>query len=119
MSDTKEQAARTEQEEQDAGIQFNAIAQLGKELDEWRAKVGELLVKLDLANLDIRNEIRMRMEIAQNAFLATRSRLRAARADADTNLSSLRLGLEQLMRDLSNALDAAEAVVHRGRQQQP
>lgn len=38
---------------------------------------------------------------------------RDARSDADTNLSSLRSGLEQLLRDLRDAYDAAEAVVRR------
>jgi hypothetical protein len=60
-----------------------------------------------------RDVIRKRLDNTQNVYLAARSRLSDARSDADTNLSSLRSGLEQLLRDLRNAYDAAEAVVRR------
>jgi len=75
------------------------------------------VVQLDLADLDVRDEIRRRLDTTQNVYLAARSRLSDARSDADTNLSSLRSGLEQLLRDLRDAYDAAEAVVRRSRQQ--
>ena len=93
----------------------NAIEQMGQTLDEWRAKIDELMVQLDLANLDIRDEIRKRLDTTQNVYLAARSRLSDVGDDADSNLSALRLGLEQLLRDLRSAYDAAEAVVRRSR----
>jgi hypothetical protein len=107
----------SEQSEVDPDGQRNAIQQFGRTLDEWRSKIDQLMVQLDLADLDVRDEIRKRLDTTQNVYLAARSRLSDARSDADTNLSSLRSGLEQLLRDLRGAYDAAEAVVLRSRQQ--
>lgn len=97
--------------------QRNAIRQFGRPLDEWRSKIDQLMVQLDLADLDVRDEIRRRLDITQNVYLAARSRLSDARSDADTNLSSLRSGIEQLLRGLGDAYGAAESVVRRSRQQ--
>ena len=91
------------------------IERLRHTLDEWRARIDELGVQLDLAALDVRDEIRKRMEITENVYLATRSRLADLGRDAGSNLSSARQGTEQLLRDLQHAYEAAEAVVRRGR----
>jgi hypothetical protein len=117
MPETTSETANTEQTENDAKTRHDAIQQLGRSLDEWRAKIDKLMVQLDLANLDLRDEIRKRLDTTQNVYLAARSRLSEARQDADSNLSSLRLGLEQLLRDLGEAYGAAEAVVRRAREE--
>ena len=75
------------------------------------------MVQLDLVDLDIRDEVRKQLGTAQNVYLAARSQLSKAEGDAETNLSSVRLGLEQLIQDLRDAYGAAEAVVRRARQQ--
>ncbi len=92
------------------------IDQISRTLDEWRTRIDELMVQLDLADLDVREEIRKRVDIAQNVYLAARSQLSDARRDANSNLSPIRQGLEQLLRDLRHAYEAAEAVVRRGRE---
>jgi uncharacterized coiled-coil DUF342 family protein len=115
ISTSEKGAEHTQQMGTDADRQRSAIRQMGRTLDEWRTKIDELMVQLDLANLDIRDEIRKRLDTTQNVYLAARSRLTDVRDDADTNLSSLRLGLEQLLRDLRRTYDAAEAAVRRSR----
>ena len=115
MPNTTQENTGTEQSEDDTEDQRLGIEQIGKTLDGWRSKIDELIVQLDLGNLDIRDEIRRRLDITQNVYLAARSRLSDSKRDADTNLSSLRLALEQLVRDLQAAYDAAEAVVRRSR----
>jgi hypothetical protein len=116
MSGTPEET-RDQHSESGAGGQRNTIQEVGRALDEWRAKIDELMVQLDLANLDIRDEIRKRLDTTENVYLAARSLLSDARHDASSNLSSLRLDLDQLMRDLRYAYDAAESVVRRGQDQ--
>jgi hypothetical protein len=115
MPDTTAENTGTEQSGDDTESQRLGIEQIGKALEGWRSKIDELIVQLDLGNLDMRDEVRRRLDITQNVYLAARSRLSDARRDADTNLSSLRLALEQLLRDLQAAFDAAEAVVRRSR----
>jgi hypothetical protein len=117
MSENTAGEKGSDQSRTDLDGQRNTIQQLGRTLDEWRSKIDQLMVQLDLADLDVRDEIRRRLDTTQNVYLAARSRLSDARSDADTNLSSLRSGLEQLLRDLRDAYDAAEAVVRRSRQQ--
>ncbi len=91
------------------------LQQLGNALDGWRSKIDELRVQLDLADLDVRDEIRKRLDTAQNVYLAARSRLSDAQHDAGSNLGSVRQGVEQLLSDLRLAYDSAEAVVRRSR----
>jgi len=118
ISTSDKGAEHTQQVGTDADRQRSAIRQMGRTLDEWRTKIDELVVQLDLADLDIRDEIRQRLDTTQNVYLAARSRLSDVRDDADTNLNTLRLGLEQLLRDLRRAYDLADAVVRRSRDNQ-
>lgn len=115
MPDTTAETTGTEQSGDGTESQRLGIEQIGNTLDGWRSKIDELIVQLDLGNLEMREEVRRRLDITQNVYLAARSRLSDARRDADTNLSSLRLALDQLLRDLQAAYDAAEAVVRRSR----
>ncbi len=94
---------------------LDLLQQLGKALDAWRTKIDELRVQLDLADLDVRDEVRKRLDVAQNAYLAARSRLSDARSDAGANLNTVRQGIDQLLKDLREAYDSAEAVVRRAR----
>ncbi len=114
MTDTA--AENTGIEESKGESQRPGIEEIGRALDGWRSRIDELMVQLDLGNLDMRDEIRRRLDVTQNVYLAARSRLSDARRDADANLSTIRLALEQLLRDLSAAYDAAEAVVRRSRE---
>src|SRR5665213_2368365 len=82
-------------------------------LDAWRARIDELAVQVDLASLDVRDDLRRRLEVTENVYLATRSRLSDARQDAKTNVAGILRGVEQLLHDLRRAYNDAEAVIDR------
>ncbi len=65
MPDTTATNARTEPSEEDVGGQHLGIEQIGRALDGWRSKIDELLVQLDLGNLDVRDEVRRRLDVAK------------------------------------------------------
>ena len=115
MPNTTAQEQSTEESTVDADVQRRTIQQFAEVLDQWRSKIDVLMVQMDLADLDVRDEIRKGLETTENAYLAARSRLGQA---AESNLSSVRLTLEQLIRDLRSAYDSAEAVVRRSREDQ-
>jgi len=104
--DTNADQAPTETE-------HDTIEKLGHALDEWRARIDELLVQFDLGASNVRDEVRKRLEVAENIYLAARSQLADARHDASSNLDSARQGVEQVIGDLRRAMEAMEAVVRR------
>jgi len=91
------------------------IDRLERLLDEWRGRIDELLVQVNLASKDVSEEARSRAAAAENAYLAARSRLREMPRDAGANLGSLRSGVERLIDDLRRAYDSAQAAIRRGR----
>lgn len=93
----------------------HAVEKLAHTVDEWRARVDELLVQLDLAALNVHDEVHKRLEVAENVYLAARSQLTSARDDLSTNLKLARRGMEQLIADLRRACDAVDTVVRRSR----
>lgn len=117
MPDTTAANTRTDPSKEDAEGQRLGIEQIGRALDGWRSKIDELLVQVDLGNLDIRDEVRRRLDVAENVYLAARSRLSDARQDVDINLGDLRSTLEKLLTDLGAAFESAEAVLRRSREQ--
>jgi hypothetical protein len=86
---------------------------IGRTLDEWRARTDELVVQLDLANLDLRDEVRKSVDAAQNAYLAAHSKLSDARGDARSGLHALQQSLEKLLRDLARTFEETQAAVRR------
>ena len=54
----------------------DTIAVIERTLDECRTRIDELVVQLDLAKLDARDEVAQRLSAAQNAYLAARIRIR-------------------------------------------
>ena len=91
------------------------VERLERVLDEWRAKIDELLLQADLASKDVSDEVRSRTEAAQNAYLAAKNRLLEIPKDAGSNIGSLRSGMEKLLDDLREAYQSAEAVIRRSR----
>ncbi|MGO9333006.1 MAG: hypothetical protein ACLQCU_02940 [Acidimicrobiales bacterium] len=83
-------------------------------LDQWRSRIDELTVQIDLAKLDARERATKQLDIAQNACLAAYSKLREARHDAAVNADTLREGVQQLLHDVKEAFEAAQAVIARG-----
>ncbi len=95
----------------EAANRADAIEVIGRTLDECRARIDELVVQLDLAKLDARDEVAQRLSAAQNAYLAARSELSHARTDLSASVDSLRQTLEKLLHDIGQAY----AGVRRGR----
>lgn len=93
--------------------------QAERALDSWRARIDELLVQLDLARMDARQEIRSRLDRVENVYLAARSQLSEARSDAGSSVSSVRRGLDDVLRDLQLAYEDAVEALRRGRQEPP
>jgi len=83
-------------------------------LDQWKARIDELKVQVDLAKLDARDQATKQLDIAQNACLAAYSKLREAGHDAAVNADTLRDGVQKLLHDVKEAFEAAQAVITRG-----
>lgn len=83
-------------------------------LDQWKARIDELKVQVDLAKLDTRDRATKQLDIAQNACLAAYSKLREAGHDVAVNADTLRGGLQKLLNDVKEAFEAAQAVITRG-----
>jgi len=91
------------------------IDRLERLLQEWRGKIDELLVQVDLASKDISEDVRSRAAAAENAYLAAKSKLREIPREASSNMRSLRSGVELQLDDLRLAYQSAEAAVRRSR----
>ena len=101
--------------EQSTDHDVDTLERLEQLLEEWRGKIDELLVQVDLASKDLSGDVRDRATAAQNAYLAAKNKLREIPKDAGSNLGSLRSGVEQLLDDLRQAYQSAEAAIRRGR----
>ena len=108
-------ASGTEHETGTAGGHDTAET-LDRTLDRWRARIDELKVQVDLATLDVRQDVAKRIEVTENVFLAIRSRLSDAADDTGKTASTLRQSVEQLLLDLRHAYDDSAAVVKRSHQ---
>lgn len=90
-----------------------AYDKLDRLLDYWHARIDQLKVQVDLAALDVREDVAKRIEVTQSVYLAVRSRLSDARHDAGKNMATVGRSVDQLLVDLRRAYDDAEAVVKR------
>ncbi len=90
------------------------VERLERLLDEWRARIDDLLVQADLASKDVGEVVRAKAALAENAYLAAKNRLREMPRDAGANLGSLRDGFDKLLEDMRQAYQSAEAVIRRG-----
>jgi len=93
----------------------DTVERLERLLDEWRGKIDELLVQVDLGSKDVSEDVRDRATAAQNAYLAAKNKFREIPKDAGSNLGSLRAGVDKLLDDLRQAYQSAEAAIRRGR----
>jgi ElaB/YqjD/DUF883 family membrane-anchored ribosome-binding protein len=105
----------TTTEDQSSPRDEAGIDRLERLLEEWRGKIDELLVQVDLASKDISEDVRNRATAAENAYLAAKNKLSEIPKDAGSNLGSLRTGVEKLLDDLRQAYQSAEAAVRRSR----
>jgi hypothetical protein len=102
--------------EQTAEAKSDLFERIGRSLDEWRARIDELVLQVDLANLDLRDELRRSVDVTQNAYLAAHAKLTDARADAISSLITLRRSLEKLLGDLGRTFEETHAAVRRARE---
>lgn len=100
---------------EESGDGASTIERLEHLLDEWRARIDDLLVQADLASKDVAESVRSKAAIAQNAYLAATNRLKEMPRDAGANIGSVRDGVDKLIGDMREAYDSAEAVIRRGK----
>ncbi len=89
---------------------FNEIMQI---LDDWRTRIDELRVQVDLAKLDLRDEAAQQLELARTVNSVAASKLRDAYQDAAGTADTLRLGVHAFLHDVNEAFDAVQAVISR------
>ncbi len=92
----------------------DTVERLNRTLDEWRGRIDELLVQVDLAGHEVRDTLRKQIDATENAYLAARSQLSQVRQDATNDAGSLCEGTEKLIRDLQHVYEAAAAALKRG-----
>jgi len=91
------------------------VERLGHTLDGWRARIDELWVQFDLAGHEVRDQVRKRIDVTENVYLAARSHFSDVRRDAASNAKGLCDGTEKLLVDLRHMYESAEAAFRRGR----
>ncbi len=89
----------------------DAFERLTRMLDVWRVRTDELMVQLDLANLDVRDEICECLDATENVYLAARARLSGTRHPASPTSVSKHADIEQVIRDLHRAHQLAQTVL--------
>jgi uncharacterized protein YqfA (UPF0365 family) len=104
----------TTTEKNGAAGRHGALDGVSHALQECRTRVDELLVQIDLAKLDVREEVDTKLETAQNAYLAAKSKLTDAREDASATVAALREAVEEMLHDLGRACAEVDAAVKRG-----
>jgi hypothetical protein len=92
------------------------IERLADALRDWRTRIDDLKVHLDLAAMDAKDTLDKEFEVAQNAYLAARSRLSQPH-DLGSDLKTVGHNVEAVLRDLKEAFDAVKDVVRRSRRE--
>ncbi len=82
-------------------------------LTDWRTKIDELVVQLDLAGMELREALAHELAKVHNAGLALKSGLRHARQDLMDAGPAGKDAITEALVDLQQAFDAARAVVTR------
>jgi hypothetical protein len=112
-----ESASLEEQiEDETPAAKSELFERISRTLDDWRARIDELVVQLDLANLDLRDDVRKNADAIQSAYLAAHSKLSDARGDACSSLHTLETSLEKLLGDLALTFEETQAAVRRARE---
>jgi hypothetical protein len=118
MRETTSESTSGQQPGNGTELDRATLDRLRRSLDDWRGRIDELMVRVDLADLGVREELRKRVDVTQNAYLAAKNRLSDIPKDVGANVGTAVKGLEKLLADLRQAYEAAEAVVRRSRPDQ-
>jgi hypothetical protein len=86
---------------------------LQHQLTDWRTRIDELLVQLDLGSLDLRDAVTEQLTNATNAGLAALAGLGDARDDLSAGVAAQRATVGDILRDLQNAFVRARESVER------
>jgi hypothetical protein len=95
-----------------AGSEQGTLGRLERTLDEWRARIDELKIQLELGAKDANDSLTEKFQVVQNGYLAARSSLRHAQ-ESGSDLAAVRQDLTRIVRDLKAAYDAMNEVVRR------
>lgn len=82
-------------------------------VEQWKGRVDEIRVQLDLAKLELRDQAERQLELAVTANAAAGPKLRDAYRDAAATAETLRDGVEELLRDVKGAFTAVQKVLER------
>ena len=113
MSDSARSSARAAPDGEatnDEMVRFNEVMRI---LDDWKTRIDELRVQVDLAKLDLRDEAAKQLDLARTVNSAAASKLRDAYQDAAGTAETLRLGVHEFLHDINEAFDAVQAVISR------
>jgi hypothetical protein len=112
MVDTK--TTQDKGAEPETAEEHNALVQkLTSTLQDWHARLDEMRVQIDLAELDSRADLRRQFETAQNAWLAARKQLEGVGRAGGSGIEAIRHSVDDAVRSVKAAIDAATAVVKR------
>jgi hypothetical protein len=90
----------------------DTIERLEHTLREWRTRIDDLKVQLDLGAMQTKDKVTKQLNVAQNAYLAARSSLSRAQAPG-CDLAAVRADVRRVLHDLKAAYDAVVQVVQR------
>lgn len=82
-------------------------------VEQWKGRVDEIRVQLDLAKLELRDQAERQLELAVTANAAAGPKLWDAYRDAAATAETLRDGVEELLRDVKGAFTAVQKVLER------
>lgn len=105
MTDSTEAASTSDEK--------TPIEELQRRLSEWRTRIDELVVQLDLANMELREAFGAELAKLENAGSALRSGLGYASQDVRSVIPTDRAAIGEALRDLERAFQAARASLER------
>jgi len=85
----------------------STIVRMTHLLDQWRGRIDEVLVRADVGDMDVRDGVRERLAVLENAWLAARSRL----ADSSNGLGASASAIYEAVEDALAAVKVAYAEV--------
>jgi hypothetical protein len=94
----------------DEMVRFNEVMRIP---NDWKTRIDELRVQVDLAKLDLRDEAARQLDLACTVNSVGASKLRDAYQDAASTAETLRLRVHEFLHDINEAFDAVQAVISR------
>ncbi len=113
MSDTTRNSENTNGPGEATDDETAGFDEVMRILDDWRTRIDELRVQVDLAKLDLRDEAAKQLDLARNVNSVAASKLRDAYKDAAGTAETLRVGVHDFLHDITEAFDAVQAVISR------